>query len=259
MNLLRGIVRMFLFFLLCIAAIVRIVVWRQFVSSERRRHVIKVSFRAWAMSAVNLLGIRIDFQGEFPEIGTMILPNHRSYIDVVAFPLNTELTFVAKIEVRPWPIIGWGARAADTVWVDRSDKASRRRTRLEMASRLAEGRSAIIFTEGTTFKAPEMGELRPGMFYMAAEGDLPVVPVAIEYKNPDDAWIGKDTFIPHFLRCFGKKHTDMVVRFGPVMTGTDGEELRLRVQTWLQANLEEIRAGLVATDSVNDSVTDDQP
>lgn len=240
----RGIVRLILFFLLCIASILRIVVWRQFVSQERRRHVIKVSFRKWAQVTVILLGIRIDFQGEIPEIGTMILPNHRSYIDVVAFPLNTELSFVAKIEVRPWPIIGWGARAADTVWVDRSDKASRRRTRLEMASRLAEGRSAIIFTEGTTFKAPDMGELRPGMFYMAAEGDLPVVPVAIEYKNPEDAWIGKDTFLPHFLRCFGKKYTDMVVRFGPVMKGTDGGELRLRVQEWLTMNLEDIRKEL---------------
>lgn len=174
-------------------------------------------------------------------MGSMVLPNHRSYIDIVPFPPLLELCFVAKAEVNAWPLIGSGARLVGTVFVDRDNKESRRHTREAMGHFLDQGRSVIVFTEGTTYAAPVLGELRPGMYHLAAEGGFSVVPVAIEYLDPRDAWVGKDTFVPHFLRCFSKPSTGMVVRFGPLMQGQDGDLLRAQVAGWLNKNLAEIR------------------
>lgn len=244
MNTVRGILRMIAFLFLCTFSVVRLGLWAWIGGEKQAQKAIRVCFRQWAKWTMALLGIKLRMEGNPPKECAMILPNHRSYIDVVAFPMWTTLTFVAKREVRSWPIIGWGGRVTRTVWVDRSSKDSRRKTREAMASRLAEGRSVIVFTEGTTYKAPELGELRPGMFYIAAEGNFPVVPVAIEYKNPDDAWIGKDQFVPHFLRCFGKSYTHMSVRYGEVMHDDAAERLRSTVSDWLDQNLREMRVEL---------------
>lgn len=244
MKIVRGLIRMILFLILCVFSVVRLGLWAWIGGEKQAQKAIRVSFRQWASWSISLLGIKLNMEGNPPKECAMILPNHRSYIDVVAFPMWTTLTFVAKLEVRAWPVIGWGGRVTRTVWVDRSSKDSRRKTREAMASRLAEGRSVIVFTEGTTYKAPTLGELRPGMFYIAAEGNFPVVPVAIEYKNPDDAWIGKDQFVPHFLQCFGKRHTHMFVRYGEVMYDSDAERLRTNVTAWLDQNLREMRVEL---------------
>ena len=240
MNKIRGILRFTGFILWSSFSVMRLVLWSAVTRGVRRRKAVRTAFRQWAQLTIRMLGIRMEVQGDPPPTGTMLLPNHRSYIDVVAFPQVADLTFVAKIQVKSWPVIGAGAKAVNTVFVDRADKDSRRHTREEMARRLAEGRSVIVFTEGTTYKAPTLGELRPGMYYIAAEGGFSVVPVAIEYDDPDDAWVGADTFVPHFIRCFGKKQTGMKVRFGPEMHHEDGEILRQEVRQWLEESLREL-------------------
>ncbi len=245
MNLLRALLRLICFLVLCTFQVLRLFLWKALASQPaEKRKAIKVCLGAWSRQTVKLLGIEVERQGSIPEFGSMILPNHRSYIDVVAFPPVVETTFVAKIEVYPWPVIGHGARVTDTVFVDRSSRESRRKTREEMGNRLSEGRFVVVFPEGTTYQAPEIGEFRPGMFTLAAEGGFPILPVALEYLHPTDAWIGKDTFIPHFIRCFGKKKTYLVARFGPVLRGDDGEALRREAHHWIKSNLEMIRQEL---------------
>ena len=242
MNLLRGILRLIAFLGITFFQVSRLFLWRSIAFTEAaQRNAAWKSLAGWSRLCSRLLNIRIEYQGELPVPGSMVLPNHRSYIDIVPFPPLLELCFVAKAEVGAWPLIGSGARLVGTVFVDRSSKESRRHTREAMGHFLAQGRSVIVFTEGTTYAAPELGELRPGMYHLAAEGGFSVVPVAIEYLDPRDAWVGKDTFVPHFLRCFSKPSTGMVVRFGPVMEGQDGDLLREQVAEWLRKNLAEIR------------------
>ena len=54
------------------------------------------------------------------------------------------LVFVAKAEVKRWPIIGWGGNAVRTIWVDRSSPESRKATRVEVKKRIEDALSAII-------------------------------------------------------------------------------------------------------------------
>jgi len=198
-------------------------------------------FRRWVWLNIRLLGVELEVKGEFPAEHALLLPNHRSYLDVLAFPAHQLVVFVAKIEVSRWPLIGYASRVVQTIFVDRKDPESRRRTREAMRERFEAGYSVVVFPEGTTAQAPEVKPFRPGMFHVAAEGDIPVVPVAIEYAVATDAFVGNDMFLPHFMRTFGKPRTPMRVSLGPVMRDHDSESLRRRVQAWVEQEAATLR------------------
>ncbi|MEM9985351.1 MAG: lysophospholipid acyltransferase family protein [Bacteroidota bacterium] len=243
MKQLRGILRLIGFALvtgfLATKALIRLRLNRGELSA------IRGEFTLWAKLSLRILGIHLEMKGSVPEEEVLFLPNHRSYIDIACFPLYKLVVFVAKIEVNRWPLIGYASRVVQTVFVDRQDPESRKNTRETMKARLVQGYSVVVFPEGTTAQAPEIKEFRPGMFFVAAEGDIPVVPVAIEYAEPSDAFIGDDTFVPHFLRTFGKPKTLVKISLGPVMRHAEGERLRQEVSNWVRRETAEIREGFL--------------
>ena len=119
---------------------------------------------------------------------------------------------------------------------------ARRAVKQDVVERLARGLPVVIFPEGTTFKGPELLEYRPGMFYTCAEEGFPIVPVALEYRDPNIAWVDKAWFIPHAFHHFGAKHIDVAVRIGKPVKMTDAEALRAHVRNWTEAQVLELRA-----------------
>ncbi|MEO1417366.1 MAG: lysophospholipid acyltransferase family protein [Bacteroidota bacterium] len=202
------------------------------------------------------LGIDIEWQGRIPEEGALILPNHRSYLDIIHFVSIIPVCFVAKIEVSKWPLISKAARIARTIFVDRKDKNSRQQTRNQVKERLKEGVSVLVFPEGTTHMSPEVGELHKGIFYVAAGTDVPVIPAAVEYQDPEEAWVGDDGFIEHFVRRFSVPGRKAVkIRFGEPIKEEDGEVFRQRVGAWIQENTRELQEEFgLALDSKLDHV-----
>lgn len=192
-------------------------------------------FERWRDLQQRYLNMEIETEGDIPEHGAIIMANHRSYLDVIMIPSLTPVVFVAKASVEKWPVIGMGGNAMQTIWVDRSDPDSRKATRKEIVRRLEDDLSVIIFPEGTTHLGPDLLEFKPGMFHSVAGTSLPIIPVAIEYENPNIAWVGQDTFIPHFLREFKIESIRAKVAFGAPMTGEDPEKLRQEVQEWIAA------------------------
>ncbi|MEY3010382.1 MAG: 1-acyl-sn-glycerol-3-phosphate acyltransferase [Bacteroidota bacterium] len=192
------------------------------------------------------MGMRITWDGEMPTEPCVLMGNHRSYVDAILFPVSFPVVYVARVETKSWPIIGWGANLIGTLWVDRKDKSSRRKTRQDVRDRLDAGMGIVIFPEGTTHKGPDLLPYRPGMFYTCAEEGFPIVPVAIEYKNQDIAWVGQDLFVPHAFHHFGAKTIDIRVRFGPTMTSSDPESLLHQVQSWTEGQCLQLREELDA-------------
>lgn len=203
--------------------------------------VIYRTFREFARTTTRALQAEVEVAGPLPQRGVLLMPNHRSYIDIALLPLFTDCSHVAKAEVRKWPVIGPAAEVAQTLFVDRSSKESRRQAREALKEKLTRGHSVVVFPEGTTTKAPHLSELHPGMFYTAAEAEVPIVPVAIEYEDPEAAWVDDDTFFPHFVRCFGKKTTRAKLVFGEELRGTDGAELKQQVAQWLRTELADLQ------------------
>lgn len=187
----------------------------------------------WCSSMLWCWGVRTVLHGTPPK-GGLIMANHQSYLDIWVIPKYTISVFVAKAEVRKMALVGWGASSVNTVYVDRTDKDSRKRTRDAIADRLRRGRSVIIFPEGTTHHGPEMLPLKPGMFYAAAEEGFPIVPVAIVYEDSNLAWVGDDPIGKHFFSNFGKWSHTAHVHFGEPLVGKDPETMMVQVRTWIE-------------------------
>jgi len=207
----------------------------------------------WALRILRWCGIEVNVKGGALPEGCLLVANHRSYTDIPALMSTAPCTFLAKHEVKSWPVIGWGARLANTVFVDRGCKTSRREARNTLKDRLDQGMSVMVFAEGTTVPQGGLMPLKPGMFHVAAERGLPIVPVAIEYREAEDAWVGDDTFIGHFLKRFRRSKMQVDVSFGPVIRGSDGEGLRAITQDWLREELQALNAPAIAPTNTNAS------
>jgi 1-acyl-sn-glycerol-3-phosphate acyltransferase len=198
--------------------------------------------KQWSQAMLQLLHIEVTISGTIPQGKVVLLPNHRSYIDGVVTCAHFFSSYVMKAEVGKWPLIGWGTKITGTILVNRSNRDSRKETREKVKERLAAGYSVVVFPEGTTYEGPGCLVFKPGMFQVAADGNIPVVPVAIEYEVVSDAWVGNDTFVPHFFRCFSKKKTRVKMHIGEVMQSTDALLLEQKTHNWIYRQLTAMRA-----------------
>ncbi len=168
--------------------------------------------------------------------------NHRSYLDPAVVLRDVEALPVAKAEVADWPLIGYGAKVTGIMFVKRDSKTSRASTLDAMRKTLQMGFPVLVYPEGTTHTMPHTMEFRGGGFGLAVKEQVPVVPMAIEYFDMRDAWVGDDTFISHFMRCFGKKRTYIKIRYGQALPpGNNPSELLASTQAWVNRSLAELR------------------
>jgi 1-acyl-sn-glycerol-3-phosphate acyltransferase len=175
-------------------------------------------FRDFIISIlIYLLGIRLCIYGEFPTVQGLIVANHRSYFDPIIM-LNHRQTFpVGKKEVASWPLIGYLCKISGVIFVDRKNPESRQSTRESIKVALDKGHSVINFPEGTTHILPTTIAFNYGSFILATEIKAAVIPIAIDYKERTDAFVDNDIFIPHFLKCFGKRTTEIkITYFSPI-------------------------------------------
>lgn len=190
------------------------------------------------------MGVHTEVIGEIPPKGVLYLPNHRSYIDILVILEISTASFLAKSEVRKWPIIGYTAKTVDTFFVVRDSKESRAKSLATMMGELRKGYTAVVFPEGTTTNGPYTAPLKYGMFKAAALEKTPVVPLSIEYEDPADCWVGNDKFIPHFFKTFGKRRITAKVKVGPTLISDDWEELVEKTQASINEGLKELRESM---------------
>ena len=206
-------------------------------SNPRAGNFKSLRLMSWANNLNKALGISVAVKGWVPHEAALLVANHRSYIDITAIGGLVPATFLAKQEVSHWPVLGYGCTLVDVVFVDRKSPESRKQSRNDVAERLNNGMSVIIFPEGTSFEGPGLLQFRPGIFQVASESGFPVVPVAIEYDDPSDAWVGEDTFLRHFMQTFSKKSIPVTVTFGPKLRGANYEILRNASWDWINTTL----------------------
>ena len=204
----------------------------------------KTGFRysmLWGKGICMIVALKVEVQGEIPKGDILLMPNHRSYSDIFAFISLVQSSFVSKAELRAWPMIGYAADLVGTMFVERQSTESRKKTIKDMKERLLQSFSVTIFPEGTTFMGPGIKTFRKGTFLMAAEEGFTIVPAAIEYEHSDCAWVGDDTFVPHFIKIFGRVRTRVKIRFGKKIKGEVWETLLKESFEWIDENVQDLR------------------
>ncbi len=153
---------------------------------------------AWA------LGLKIHATGNMPPHGALLVCNHRSWCDIVVLGSLWPTSFVAKAEVRQWPLIGWLATLTGAVFVERNKRSRVQQQATDLAQALAAGRTVVLFAEGTSHDAPRCLPLKSALLALIPP-HTPVYPVTLEYthvqglplryeQRPITSWVGDEGF-----------------------------------------------------------------
>ncbi|TCR90879.1 lysophospholipid acyltransferase family protein [Rhizobium sp. BK376] len=189
--------------------------------------------RIWHRVLCYWLGIRIHVIGT-PERRRplMLASNHSSWLDILVLSAVADVAFIAKIEVRDWPIFGLLARLQNSVFVVREQKRSTGNQVNEIAERMAGGEIMVLFPEGTTSDGNRLLEVKSSLFGAAAaalpgapNGTVYVQPVAVAYTRihglamgryyrPVTAWPGDIELLPHLKGILACGAIDVDVCFG---------------------------------------------
>lgn len=206
----------------------------------------------WMRALNRVIGLRVWNLCQPLPAPALIVANHISWLDVTALASVLPLTFVAKSDVRQWPLLGRLAGLAGTQFLDRASLAAVRPLLDGVAARLRAGHSCAVFPEGTSTAGDHLRPFFPALFQTAVGAGCPVQPVAIEYgqgsvSDPLAPFVGEQTFTAHLWALLGRPHTDVTLSFlAPIdARGNDRRSLSRRahasLEQWLFTDLGPLR------------------
>ena len=93
------------------------------------------------------------------------------------------MRFVAKSEVRRWPVIGWLCARAQTLFIERGKARSAARINVKLVELLQRGECLAIFPEGTTTDGKQVANFHSSLLQPAIDAGSLVHPIAIRYQD----------------------------------------------------------------------------
>lgn len=200
----------------------------------------------WSRVVLRLIGLELHHHGAPPTSG-MIVSNHLSYLDILAYSALVPCVFVAKREVASWPVLGLFARMAATIFVDRTRRLEVANTNQRIAEALKVDAVVVLFAEGTSSDGRTVLPFRPSLLEPATGCDSTIVPAAIRYHLDegsvvDEVCYWRDmTLLPHLVNLFTKRRVRAGIRFGSAEAGAMHRE-RKEASRLLHERVSELRA-----------------
>jgi len=169
------------------------------------------------------LPFRVTGADRLPEVPSVVVANHSSYVDgpLLYAALPSRFGFVIKKEVVHVPLAGWALRRLGHEFVDRHNKAESARDARRILKAAVGGGSVAFFPEGTFNAVPGLAHFRSGAFVTAVRAGMPVVPVVIH---------GARHILPAGSRWprRGPLEVEILEPLPPAAPGSAGEVNRLR-------------------------------
>jgi 1-acyl-sn-glycerol-3-phosphate acyltransferase len=132
--------------------------------------------RWWHRMMCRIIGLKVVVYGDLSaRRPLLIVSNHASWKDILVLGSVADVVFIAKSEVRDWPVFGWLARLQRSVFVERSQRGKTGAQISEVSQRLVAGEVVVLFPEGTTSDGNRVMPFKSSLFG-AAGAALPHAP-----------------------------------------------------------------------------------
>ena len=161
-------------------------------TQERNR-----ALTALGAGCLQALNIRLDVHtppGHQKKQGTLVVSNHVSWLDIFAMSALYPSSFIAKQEIRDWPVLGKMGRNAGTVFINRNARKEIGPTNTAIAEALKQGRNVSFFPEAKTTSGEDVIPFKAALFQAAIDSGSTIQTMALRYYDQH----GKRTTIPSY-------------------------------------------------------------
>lgn len=154
------------------------------VSSQRRLSI----KRYWSNAMLRACGMRLFVHPapdgtNVPNRGELVAMNHISFIDILALDSLRPAHFIAKSEIRSWPVVGTLCERTGTIFIERGRRHAVHSVLKTMSQELREGEVIAFFPEGTTSDGSGLLPFHANLFEAAVRSSAPIRPVLLSYKQ----------------------------------------------------------------------------
>ncbi len=187
----------------------------------------------WCLRASGLT-LRVRYVGDASAAqlstgGRLVVANHCSWLDILAIDAVVPCSFVAKAEIKRWPVLGWLVAFAGTIFIDRGRRSALRSAGHKIQQALAAGTAVAVFAEGTTNDMTALLPFHSNLLNAAMNENVSVTPIALSYRdvsNPEYVsfaheirYVGNTSIVQTILSVYGAKSIEVQVNVLPVVHG----------------------------------------
>jgi len=184
---------------------------------------------------LNIFRTNLRVDGE-PPVRGFVVCNHLSYMDILVISTLAPVMFVAKREVKSWPVFGWFAQLAGTLFVHRESRTQVGQVADDIDLALGRGAIVVLFPEGTSSDGKTVLPFKSSLLEPVARNGHQVTSALITYELADgdvgeEVCYWKDmTLVPHLVNLMSKDSLQARIQFAPSTTRTqDRKELARRL------------------------------
>ncbi len=149
-----------------------------------REHRIK----KWSVQLLDICRVQVEVAHATavpPAQRALIVANHISWLDIFVVNAFHPCRFVAKSEIRDWPLLGWLCAKSGTIFIARGRIRDVRRIFEGLVASIKAGEHVAFFPEGTTSAQGNLLPFHPNLFEAAIDAGVPIQPFAIRYVGID--------------------------------------------------------------------------
>ena len=183
--------------------------------------------RWWHRNIARSLNVKVHVYGTPREQATLFVSNHISPFDITALGSVLPVRFLSKAEVRNWPLMGWLATRAGTLYIARGGKQAASDANRAMAEALAEKHNVLLFAEGTITDG-HVKRFHSRLIQSAVDTGCHVQPVAVRYPCPEGNRVhsavlttGNMSFVESAKRLIGAKQLQVEIYFAEAVSAAD--------------------------------------
>jgi 1-acyl-sn-glycerol-3-phosphate acyltransferase len=166
--------------------------------------------------------MRIRVEGEAPQGRFFLVANHQGYTDIMLLGSQVHAAFVAKADLKSWPLLGTIFASADTIFIDRRRRKDLLRVITVIEKALDRNLGILLFPEGTSGRGDCVLPFKPALLQLPVSQGFPVYYAALTYTTgiPESpaqetvCWWGDTSFVPHIMQLLRLPGFDATIRFG---------------------------------------------
>jgi len=200
--------------------------------------------RHWHRQVCRVFNIDIKVTGSLPKEPMLIVANHISWLDITTTGTVISARYLSKYEVVGWPVIGWLAKKAGTLFIKKGTKASTTQSLEQMTDALNSGDHVVLFPEGKTTDGEKVRKFHARLFQCAVDSEKKIQPVVIRYPHetgvhPKAPFIDDITLYESAIGLLGEPHLKVELHFLEPVTSENKtrSELAKECETLIQSAL----------------------